>query len=133
MKKTVHLIAVAFGAAIFNLLTATVQAEDYTYTTNNGTITITRYKGPDGDVNIPDTINGLPVTRIGTSAFFSGLLTSVTIPDSVTSIGDEAFAVCTNLNSVTIPDNVTSIGDNVFISCASLTNVVIGNSVTSLG
>ena len=60
-------------------------------------------------------------------------LTSVTIPNSVTNIGDSAFEDCAGLTSVTIPNSVTSIGDNVFYGCASLTNVTIRNSVTSIG
>jgi hypothetical protein len=44
-----------------------VQAQDYAYTTNNGTITITKYIGPGGDVTIPSRINGLPVTSIAQS------------------------------------------------------------------
>ena len=72
-------------------LPAVVQAQ-FTYTTNNGTITITGYTGSGGAVTIPSTINGLPVTSIGDYAFYNCTsLTSVTIPNSVTSIGDEAF------------------------------------------
>ena len=59
--------------------------------------------------------------------------TSYTIPDSVTSIGYDAFHECTGLTSVTIPDSVTSIGDGAFYDCDSLTSVTIGNSVTSIG
>ena len=58
---------------------------------------------------------------------------SYTIPDSVTSIGDYAFASCTSLTSVTIPNSVTSIGDCAFYDCTSLTSVTIPNSVTSIG
>ena len=72
-------------------LPAAVQAQ-FTYTTNNGTITITGYTGPGGAVTIPSTINGLPVTSIGDWAFGDCTsLTSVTIPNSVTSIGTDAF------------------------------------------
>ena len=62
---------------------------EFNYTINNGTITITGYTGPGGAVTIPDTINGLPVTSIGDCAFYNCTsLTSVTIPNSVTSIGN---------------------------------------------
>ena len=60
-------------------------------------------------------------------------LTSITIPDSVTSIGDYALGKCSSLTSVTIPDSVTSIGDHAFYSCTSLKSVTIGNGVTSIG
>ncbi|MBR1717472.1 MAG: leucine-rich repeat protein, partial [Paludibacteraceae bacterium] len=74
------------------------------------------------------------VTSIGDSAFYrcSGL-TSVTIGNSVTSIGERAFEFCSSLTSVTIPNSVTSIGDVAFWQCSGLTSVTIGNSVTSIG
>ena len=107
-----------------------VQAE-FTFTTNNGAITITKYTGPGGAVVIPSTINGLPVTSIGDSAFISCTgLTSVTIGNSVTSIGIEAFGMCTNLTSVTIPNSVTYIGCDAFAGCTSLISITIPNSVT---
>ena len=59
--------------------------------------------------------------------------TSVTIPDSVTSIGNYAFYDCSNLASITIPDSVTSIGGSAFGYCSRLTSVNIGSGVTSIG
>ena len=71
---------------------------------------------------------------IGYKAFFDCTsLTSVTIPDSVTSIGNIAFAGCTSLTSVTIGDRVTSIGKHTFYLCIRLTSVTIGDSVTTIG
>jgi|GEM_PF-714825 len=82
-----------------------------------------------GEITIPNS-----VTSIGEKAF-SGCtgLTSVTIPNSVTSIGSSAFSGCTGLTSITIPNGVTSIGNNAFYNCSSLTSITIPNSVTSIG
>ena len=74
------------------------------------------------------------VTSIGDDAFFGcSNLTSVVIPDSMTSIGNYAFSNCTGLTSIVIPDSVTSISDCAFDNCTSLTSVVIPDSVTSIG
>jgi hypothetical protein len=60
-------------------------------------------------------------------------ITNLTIPSSVTSIGDFAFTGCSGLTSVTIPNSVTSIGEYAFAGCSGLTSVTIPNSVTSIG
>lgn len=109
-----------------------IQAQEFSYTTNGDTITITGYTGPGGVVTIPGTINGLPVTAIADFSFASSSLSSISIGDNVTSIGRDAFWLCTNLAAVRIPDNVLSIDQDAFGSCYSLTNVIIGKGLTNL-
>jgi hypothetical protein len=106
----------------------------YTYSTNaDGSANIVAYAGPPWVVTIPTNINGLTVTSIGTRAFYYDYITSVTIPNSVTSIGDSAFWGCSSLTSVTIGNSVTTIGEEAFVDCLALTSVTIGNSVTTIG
>jgi hypothetical protein len=130
------------------MLPAVVNAQ-FTFTTNNGAITITGYTGTGGDVTIPSMINGLLVTSIQEYAF-DGYTTFgrardtgspyvqrkqiiLTIPDSVTSIGNFAFNNCYALTCVKFGSGITNIGSEVFANCIGLTNVTIGKSVTSIG
>ena len=83
------------------------------------------------NINTVKISNG--ITRIGDCAFDGLGITSITIPDSVTSIGNDAFGDCENLTDITIPDSVTSIGDYTFYGCKSLTSITIPCSVTSIG
>ena len=82
---------------------------------------------------IPTKITGLPVTGVGSWAFYSTSITNITIPDSVTSIGDGAFFDCEFLTNVSIGDSVTNVGDWTFAFCSSLTSVCFRGNAPSLG
>ena len=146
---------------------ATVNGYTWSYRVRNGEATIMAEKDrrhscavsptPKGKVTIPQTLNGVKLTRIGWEAFRNCKgLTSVTIPEGVTHIdgrafdlcdglkavklpsslkvvGFAAFGKCAGLTSVVIPEGVTSIGNDAFNGCSGLKNVVIPNSVTNIG
>ena len=92
------------------------------------------YKLYIGDELVDDLIIPNSVISIGNNAFeaCTGLI-SVTISNSVTSIGNRAFSNCTSLISIEIPNNVTSIGNSTFSNCTGLTSITIPSSVTSIG
>ena len=133
-----------------------VNQNGYLFYSYQGVNYLFGYTGNERDLILPENYNGEPyeinqyafyncdsmtsvvipdsVTSIGGYAFGScDSLTGAVIPDSVTSIGERAFAWCDSLTNVVIPDSVTSIGDWAFYDCDSLTSVVIGDSVTSIG
>ncbi len=129
----------------------------FTYTVDNGAITITKYNGPGGAVVIPKEISGLPVVAIEGNAFFCNRrLTSILIPDSVENIGfaafygcadltnvmisarhlqigNQAFSRCSNLSEISLPEGVVDIKTHAFAHCGNLVRVKIPASMTSLG
>jgi len=87
----------------------------FTFTTNNGAITITAYTGTNALLAIPSITNGYPVVDIGEQAFGECTnLVSITIPDSVTNVGDYAFEDCTNLTSAYFLSNAPSADEDIF-------------------
>jgi hypothetical protein len=98
----------------------------------DGKGTITKYDGRDNKIVIPAKIGNEQITAIGDSAFKNMGLTSVTIPNSITNIGESAFYGCTSLTSVILGNNVNYIGDGAFQN-NKLTSVIFGSNVNHIG
>ena len=148
MKKL--LLACFALTLVLCLLPTTAEAAtegNFTYEISDGKATITNYNGSGGDVAIPSTLGGCPVTSIGDDAF-SGCtgLTAVTIPDSVTTIGICAFHSCTGLTGVYITDlaawcaidfselysNPLFYAKNLYLDGSLVTELTIPDSVTTI-
>ena len=139
MKTKIFTLFLALIASV-GLLSASVIVDRIAYNLNETELTaeVTSRGDYSGSVVIPSSVTynakTYSVTSIGENAFFiCTSLTSIEIPNSVTSIGNYAFEACIGLTSLTIPNSVTSIGDFAFFTCTSLTSIEIPNSVTSIG
>ena len=102
-------------------------SEDKTYAKVVG------YNGGETTVVIADTYQSVPVTRIDNDAFALRSIVSVSIPETVTTIGFSAFYYCTKLQQITLPGSLQAIGGSAFEHCDSLTEIVIPDSVITVG
>jgi hypothetical protein len=116
------------------LTSSTTLKAQFLFMTNNGAIAITGYNGPGGDVVIPDSTNGWPVTSILANAFHGKAgLTNLTLPKNLTNIDSGAFMFCANLTSIVFPGALLNVGGSAFAYCYHLTNVTVSASVTNIG
>ena len=115
-----------------NVLNGSLEG-DFVFSIIDGVNTLCVYIGNGCDIVLPTDYKGEDYV-IGANAFKNEkTVTSVTIPNSVTTIGNSAFYGCTGLTSVTIPNSVTSIESRAFYNCTRLTSVTIGSGVTTIG
>ncbi len=102
---------------------------DYQYSLlKDGSAMITRCKCHCDHIIIPNDLNGIPVTRIGTNVFGEHSPESINIPDGVTTIDNYAFSGCHRLRIVIIPDSVVFLGNNPFVRCARLEKIRISSN-----
>ena len=115
-------------------LPPTLDALTFTASSDGNSYSVKASSSASGEVIIPSTYEGKPVTSIANNGFaYNSILTTVIIPDSVTTIGDSAFTGSWNIKSVIIPDSVTSLGNNAFSDCSYLENVKLSNNISKLG
>ena len=98
----------------------------------DGNATITGYSGSVSALAIPQTIDGHKVVAIGNSAFEGTCLVNVTIPDTVTEIGFDAFSDCKQLSTVQLSNNLVKLGSSAFSNCTSLTSIRIPKSLETV-
>ena len=100
----------------------------FSYAVSNGRATVTGYSGAQSALTVPDMLGGYPVVAIGDNAFRGNtVITSVTLPDMVESIGASGFENCTSLESLT-GLGVTSVGERAFAGCVNLTHLQLGSN-----
>ncbi len=106
---------------------------DFTYSIENGEVTITGYTGSATSLVVPAEIEGYPVTTIGREAFTFLQIKNIVIPDGVTTIGLGAFFWCEWLQHITLPDSVTVIEGYAFENCCSLQSFPLPANLTIIG
>ena len=111
---------------------ANEQLFDFEFILNNTAVIVNSYNGTAADVTIPSRYKGKPVTAINNAVFPNSAVTSVTIPDSVTSIHDVSFFNCSQLTNISIPNSVTYIGYSAFSYCTSLKSITLPSSLSTI-
>ena len=114
---------------------------DFSYIAyDDWTATVYLYSGDAEELTFPETLDGYDVVGITGEQFSNGVqpcvsdkVKKVTIPDSVTDIGEFSFANCSSLSSIVIPDSVTSIGDYAFSDCNALEYIYLPETITFMG
>ena len=106
----------------------------FTYDVYREYVIVTGYLGEELEVVIPEKIDRLPVYAIAGLAFYESVLVeSVTIPEGVEVLEENAFYYCTALKTISLPESLHTIGDKAFASCTALTSIDFGTSLTYIG
>lgn len=132
--KNLLIPAILVLAIIFAVPAFAAEDLPFTYEVRNGNVMIIAIKADyEGEIKIPDKIDGAPVVEICDGAFsFSEGLTAVTLPSTLKTIGNSAFEGCDAIETITIPDSVKNVGNNAFASCPSLKTVTLGKGLATI-
>lgn len=107
---------------------------DFSYTISDNEVTITGYLGSNAHVNVPATIEGLPVTVIGARAFYwKSTLLTVSLPSTVHTIENDAFHYSDRLTAVYGTENVTTYGQYAFLNCKQLSYLYVSDDLVEIG
>ncbi len=128
-KSNLNITTTSYDLNALQVLTETpsvsnfIEQDDYIFYNYDGSYYLLGYKGTETEITLPNKINDSNYAIYKYAFYGCGSLTSITIPDSVTSIGNNAFRNCSSLTSITIPNSVTSIGYYAFYDCSSLESI----------
>lgn len=112
---------------------AQTSEDNFSFTTRNSQVIITKYIGSDSVVEIPEMINGNPVTKIDRNAFYDNTkITDVIMPSGLKEIGSCAFQFCTGLKYVKFNEGLASIGKYCFYECTALKQLVLPSTLTDI-
>jgi len=156
MKKlTSLLLTLTLALSLFTVPASALTYGDWEYTIQNNEVYLTKYIGSGGDVKVPSTLNGVPVTKINLFTFtdnknaetiyvpssvkeieemsFQGCMArEITIAEGCTIIGDKAFAYCDQLEKINIPSTAKELGYRMLGGCDSLREVNLAEGITYL-
>lgn len=107
--------------------------DGYLFLSCGGTNYLIDYVGDKTELTLPDSYKGESYEIFNYAFYWNIKLTSVTVPDAVTKIGDGAFERCMGLESITMPQGLTGIGANAFAWCTGLASITIPEGVTAIG
>lgn len=132
LTALVFVLSIVASACPLSFAESVISVDDIQYVIDGNKASVYKYVGDGGKVTIKSKVNGVNVTSIGNYAFAeeydntnpSKRITSVSIPNSVKTIGKGAFMECTALKSVELPISLTTLGDTVFWYCESLEKVI---------
>lgn len=108
---------------------------DYLYKEVEGGVEITAYStmAKDTEITVPSEIDGKPVVSIGEHGMYGTPAETITLPETVTNIGDQAFGNSRQLRTINIPDGVTNIGQEAFLGCSRLRQISLPEGLKSIG
>ena len=136
MKKLILTCLLVLAAAA-GMAQETAVIDGVKYLLDGGKASVMQQSGLTGDIVIPETVRhgntDYTVTTVQSNAFKDNEITSISLPNTISVMGDACFESCSRLESVTLPAGLTSLGNSCFYDCRNLASVTLPEGITTLG